>query len=510
MIDITVDKAGGKPLYIQIRDEIKQAIESDRLKSGDRLPTVTDLAKKIGVTPSTIRRAFEDLGKSGHTYCHVGRGTFVNDRLAPPPQETATEARITRLMERVSDAETIGAARRLRDGIKASLESMMVLAKRPGLIQFLGFDINPKLIPEDTLRKLVDHALGKDETAFYTYEDAFGLKALRTNLARYFSQSGITIKPEQILIVNGSQQAFTLLAQMALKEKLRVICETPCYLGVYKAFEIMGHWVESVPRDEEGPQPDLLARFNDGKTSLLYLCPRLHNPMGTDISRKRFQAVLDWAEKTGSILLSDEIFGDFYYDDVNPPSFLTAIESGHVYVTGSFSKTFLTGLRVGWVISGTANINNLAYYKKILDLSCPMLMQGVLNSLIVTGEYESHLKRIRVFYQSLRDEVLKALEKYMPPQVHWTHPAGGYHLWVTLPKGYSSIVLLLLAIERGVSFLPGPLKDIDHRFINAFDLSFASIEIEQVDTGIRLLADSVKELLQAPPSDHGLSGLGEF
>lgn len=510
MIAITVDKADGKPLYIQIRDEIRQAIDSERLKPGDRLPTVTDLAKKIGVTPSTIRRAFADLGKSGHTYCHVGRGTFVSDRLGALAQDTPAEPKATRLIERVSDAETIGAARRLRDGIKASLESMMVLAKRPGLIQYIGFDINPKLIPEHTLRNLIDHALGDDETAYYTYEDAFGLKALRVSLARYFSRSGVTIKPEQVLITNGSQQVFTLLAQMALKEKLRVICETPCYLGVYKAFEVLGHWVESTPRDEEGPQPDLLARFDDGKPSLLYLSPRLHNPMGTDISRKRFQAVVDWAEKTHSLLVADEIFSDFYYDDVNPPSFLSAIENGNVYVSGSFSKTFLNGLRVGWVISSAANINNLAYYKKIQDLSCPMLMQGVLNALLETGEYEVHLKRIRDFYRALRDEILKALEKYMPKQVHWTRPAGGFHLWVTLPKGYSSIVLFLLAIERGVSFLPGPLKDIDHRFINAFNLSFASIEIEQVDPSIRLLADSVKELLQAPPSDHGLSGLGEF
>ena len=106
--------------------------------------------------------------------------------------------------------------------------------------------------------------------------------------------------------------------------------------------------------------------------------------------------------------------------------------------------------------------------------------------------------------------MLHALTKYMPAGVRWTTPAGGFHLWVELPRGYSSIALYLLAIERGVGFIPGPQLDVDHRFINAFRLSYATNSPEQIDKGIALLADAVTNLFQQEPGDPGLSGLGDF
>ena len=83
-------------------------------------------------------------------------------------------------------------------------------------------------------------------------------------------------------------------------------------------------------------------------------------------------------------------------------------------------------------------------------------------------------------------------------------------MWVELPKGYSSIALLLHAIENGLSFVPGPMQDLDHRFINAFRLSYSGVTPEQIKTGIESLAEAVRELLKGAPSDPGLSGLGDF
>ena len=83
-------------------------------------------------------------------------------------------------------------------------------------------------------------------------------------------------------------------------------------------------------------------------------------------------------------------------------------------------------------------------------------------------------------------------------------------MWVELPKGYSSIALFLHAIERGIAFVPGPMQDLDHRFINAFRLSYSGVTPEQIKKGVKCLAEAVKELLKGAPSDPGLSGLGDF
>ena len=98
----------------------------------------------------------------------------------------------------------------------------------------------------------------------------------------------------------------------------------------------------------------------------------------------------------------------------------------------------------------------------------------------------------------------------MPEGVSWTVPQGGFQMWIELPVGYSSIALFLLAIERGVAFIPGPLQDLNHRFMQAFRFCYGSVEPDQITEGIELLADGVRELLKGSPGDSGLSGLGDF
>jgi len=106
--------------------------------------------------------------------------------------------------------------------------------------------------------------------------------------------------------------------------------------------------------------------------------------------------------------------------------------------------------------------------------------------------------------------MLRALETHMPQGVSWSTPTGGFSMLLELPRGYSSVALLLLAIDRGVSFLPGPLFDIDQRYVHALRLSCAWTDERQISEGIELLAGAIEEYIRQPPEDSGLSGLGNF
>jgi 2-aminoadipate transaminase len=113
-------------------------------------------------------------------------------------------------------------------------------------------------------------------------------------------------------------------------------------------------------------------------------------------------------------------------------------------------------------------------------------------------------------YQQRRDAMLRALDRYMPREVSWSKPDGGFSLLLELPKGYSSVALFLFAIDKGVSFLPGPLFDIDQRFINCCRISYAWSDEAEIKEGIELLASAVEEFISRPPGDSGLSGLGSY
>jgi DNA-binding transcriptional MocR family regulator len=170
----------------------------------------------------------------------------------------------------------------------------------------------------------------------------------------------------------------------------------------------------------------------------------------------------------------------------------------------------MCGLRIGWLVTSVERIRTLMPLKRVMDIACPPLMQGIATELLRSGEYDRHLKRVREHYRIRRDAVLDTFQRVMPQEVSWTVPQGGFQMWVELPSGYSSIALFLLAIERGVAFIPGPLQDINHRFMHAFRFCYGALSIEQIVEGIELLAGAVNELLQGSPGESGLSGLGDF
>lgn len=508
---IVLDRKAGQPLYVQIRDALQKAIAEKSLKPGEQLPPVATFAKELGVTQTTIRRAFKDLIDAGLVGSHVGRGTFVlgpEDR-AGKGHDPVDDSR-PRPVRTNRNPEFMRAARNLRTDIGKSLEALTALTRRPGLIKFVSGAPDPTIAADGILEKLTRDALKSGQQKYQDYGLSQGLPELREEISKRYFEAGNPITPDQILITSGSQQALSLVAQSLMEKKPRVLCEMPCYPGIPEAFITLGHWVETIPRDSQGPMPDRLDRFRDGKPTVLYLIPNLHNPMGTDLSPARREYLGNWVRGQNAMVISDEIFRDLYFEKPPGPSLRTALGPAHAAVLGSLSKTFMAGLRIGWVIGNTEYIRSLGVLKRLMDIGCPPLMEGIALSLLRSGEYDRHLQKARGHYRKRRDALIEALDRYMPKTVSWTAPRGGFHLWVELPSGYSSIVLFLLAVERGVAFIPGPQLDIDHRFINAFRLSYGSLDENQIQEGIELLADAVKDLLKDPPNSYGLGGLGDF
>jgi 2-aminoadipate transaminase len=395
-------------------------------------------------------------------------------------------------------------------GIARSLNELMALAKRPGLIRFTSGIPDPQTVRDGILEELVHDALQAGQKVYQESGDPMGMLELRQELAERFCKDGLPVSPEQILVTNGTQQGVALLAQAAFENSQRIICETPCYTGIPNAFGAFGHWVETVVRDSEGPLPERLQRFRNGKSSLFYCCPKLHNPMGTDLSPERRAVLVDWAREQNITLVADEIYHDLRFEGSSPGSLLPEIGIQQAIVIGSLSKSFMTGLRIGWLIASPERVRSLGTLKRAMDIACPPFMQGIALSLLHTGAYDAHLQKIREHYRLRRDTALEALNRFMPDGISWTVPQGGFQMWVELPAGYSSIALFLLAIERGVAFVPGPMQDINHRFTHAFRFCYGSVEPDQITEGIELLSDAVKELLEEPPGDSGLSGLGDF
>ncbi len=515
MVNIKINKKSGKPLYVQIRDRIEQAIQDKELNPGDRLPPVAAFAKNIGVTQATIRRALEDLGNQGLTKCHVGRGTFVaefdcGDAGAPTPSSYNLGENSHLFPGGQVKPAVRCAAQRLRRGISKGLCDLMAIAKHPEIVGFAKGVPDPGLHDPGFFENMVTMALKENPLDYMAYEDCQGLLELRREIASQYSRKGVVISPDQVLITNGSQQGASIAALDAADKKRHVICESPCYQGLPDIFVVHGNWVDTVSTDGENSIEEELNAYAGKESSLLYLCPDFRNPTGMDMTTERREAVAAWARANKGIILSDEIYQDLRFEGKQGESIFNLLGGEQTIIVSSLSKSLMSGLRVGWMISSPRRIAEFSRIKMLMDQVCPPLMQGVVLKFFQSGAYGAHLEKIRKIYRDRRNVMLDCLEQVMPDVVTWTRPQGGFSLWVTLPRGYSSVALLLAAIDKGINFLPGPLFDIDQRFVNSFRLSWAWAGLDEIAEGIEILADTVKELLRKPPGDSGMSGLIHF
>lgn len=513
------------PLYAQIASDIRRAIASGELQSGARLPAVTDMAETRGVTAATIRRALKDLTDEGLVYSHVGRGTFITE---PEDRQSAAPAPAALGSER---------SRTKRADAERDLRELMNLANRPGVIAFTRGIGDPETIEKGTLTRLAHEALEGGEEMFLDYGDPRGLLPLREAIANLYREQGIDIGAEHVLVTSGSQQALALIAREAAENGTPVACEIPCYSGVMNAFEAFGVQPSFIERDADGPKIDRLSErgasggagaaavagtaVGAGTTAaptnpgIFYLCPILHNPMGTDISPERQCAAAEWSQRTGGIILADEIYRDLHLGPDTPESFLANPGPEHAIILGSLSKSFISGLRVGWLITSEERIRSLTAVKKAMDLGCPPLMQGIARVFLEdeTG-YKAHKARVREHYRIRRDAVLAALKRHMPGNMEWTEPAGGFQLWITLPAGCSAVELLVRAVNEGVSFLPGTLQatgdSAGEDFSASLRLCYGSLKPEEIEEGIRRLARATDAYLTESSTRPVYSGMGDF
>lgn len=499
MIKIIIDKKSNKPLYAQVRDHIQDGISKGELANGDKLPSVSALAKQAGVTQATIRRAMEDLTRQGLTHSHVGRGTFVG----VPPESGITGSQH-------ANTGPNQAAQRLRQGISKGLCDLMTAASRPGIKDFSKGVPDPWLLPHGLFKKMVTLAMEAPDNDYLSYGDLNGLLPLRETIAERYKSKGVHITPDQVLITIGAQQGACIAALDAAQKNRQVLVESPGFQGIVDAFVSHGNPVETIVSGTE--MVTRLAGRTQDRSCLLSLCPDFQSPTGETASEAVRKKIADWGRQSKRIVLSDEIYQDLRLDGTPPEPMINLLGhgSGRTIIISSLSKSLIPGLRLGWMISSTRRITEFRRLKRLMAQTGPPLMQGVALAFLRSGAYDEHLENIRNIYRERRDAMLSCLDQLMPQGVSWTRPQGGFSLWVSLPSGYSSVALLISVLDKGINLVPGPIFDMDQRFVNSFRLSWAWTDVEQIMEGMEILADSVKEMLRRPPGDSGLSGLGHF
>lgn len=484
----------------RIYDLLRSQMADGTLVPGARVPSTRVLAAELAVSRTTVTAAYEQLAAEGFLVTALGRAARVASPLGAPAPPGANANR------RVKRAPALsGFGRRLTGiGMPAWPNA------EPVRIDFLYGAVAARDFPTLLWRRAYQAELLRQQNSLY-YGPPEGDASLRRALQGYLRRArGLACEAEQILVVHGSQQAIDLCARLLLDAGDAFVFEDPGYLMAKRCFEATGARCLSTPVDEQGLDTALLSQ--DERVRLAYVTPSHQFPLGGVLPIGRRLDLLQWAQGRDAWIVEDDYDGEFRYGQ-RPIDALQSIDTdGRVIYVGTFSKALSPQLRLGYLVLPPELVPVFRQAKRLTDRHAPVLEQRVLASLIDSGAYERHVRRMRREHERRRAALLDAIARHLPGDVRVSGTAAGLHVVLWLPSLQSQDEPALVAAARGqgvgvypVSPLfahpPSPPSARPAGLI----LGYASLTSDLIQQGIRTLASVMHHPSQqiGPLSEQG-------
>jgi len=494
-----LERTSPTPLYVQLAERLAAAIRKGTLHAGHRLHSARTLASELGINRLTVEAAFGQLERQGLVERRQGSGSYVLPGCGPAKEGEAP-------------AEGWPAWQ-----LALGAEPVFSKPRQAPRHDFATGSGDSRLIPATDMRRELLAAVRRDGTSALGYEDPRGHAPLRRAVAELLSSQGMPATPGQVLITSGAQQALSLAVSALLKPGDTVLVEDACYDLALRLFAALGLRIRAVPCDRNGILPHALGGMLSAPgRKLLYCIPNYQNPTGRLLAPARRQMIVDLAAAHDTPILEDDYVGELRYDDCSAPALRSLDRRGGVLYTSTFSKMLVPGMRLGFLLAEGPVMERLATWKRLVDLSCPSLTQRALASYLSVGRYRSHLRKARGVYRKRRDAMVECLHLHFPPQTRFDIPRGGFFLWLKLPHGLRATDLLPLALEKGLSFAPGPRFAVEggpdlHCWLR---LNFAAHELPDIEQGMRLLGRLITDACKrrssrsagSPRKNHRLHG----
>ena len=470
---------GQGPRHGQLTRALKSAILGGRVLAGSRLPATRELAVELGLSRTTVLAAYEQLHAEGFIDSRTGSGSFVAHLRAPsdavlptPPSEVPAPSAYTARMREGID----GLLGRRHRGLRYNL-------------QYADPLIQPALCSQWS-RELT-RAAAYTETG---YPGAHGLTALREVLCDYLARRrGVVATPDDVIIVNGSQQAYALCARVLVDPGATVVVEDPHYFAAYQIMRTHGANVLHVPTDENGL---ICEELPDCSPALILSTPSHQFPGASMLSSPRRLALLRYAYEHHSWIVEDDYDGEFRYD-VQPLPALRALDhTDRVIYVGTFSKVLFPSLRMGYMVVPKALREDFIAAKWLNDFGSPGIEQAALANFIADGGFERYLRQAAKSLKERRDALIEGLRLYAGDRIEVFGAPAGMHVvgWLRDLDLARTEALVELAHNRGLglhTIRPFYMKPPERE---GFILGFAGLPPAEILEATRILGECLDEI----------------
>ena len=459
MKEITIDKTGNKPLYLQVFLQIKNEILQGRMKANEKLPSIRQLAATLEVNNDTIVQAYKLLEQEELVLSHRGKGTYVKS----------------------SDKELKEGGRR---------ENNIIW-------DFANASPHPETFQVEEFKKIINEILDRDRGDTFTYQASEGYYPLRESIAQYLKKLSIKSNIHEIHIISGAQQGIDIVTKGLLELGDVVIIERPSYPGARKAFEARGAKLIEIPMEADGMNMDDLEKaMKRYLPKFIYVLPNFHNPTGISYSLKKRKRLLELAEQHDSIIIEDDYLSDFHFGYKKRIPLKALDELDRVIYIKSFSKIFMPGFRLGFLISPREYETRIIDAKQSADLFTMGLVQRSFDLIFRRGFWRKQLIKMEEYYRKGFYETVEGIKKYIPKEISYTIPQGTLYFWLKLPPGYHSQALFYEAMKRGIAITPGKEFFLEHKNSSYFRITYGNLKTQDILPGLEELGRLLSEFLK--------------
>lgn len=466
-------------LYETLADDIQSQIAKGVYQPGERLPSVRQTSQQRQISITTVIRAYLLLESRGLIVSRPQSGYFVSTREA-------------------YETPAVAAAKPKPIAISASVDvSRLVLSTLRSIATDDAVPLgspypDPGAFPFEKLNRYA-YAAARDDS-LRGMRDALppGHPKLIRQIAKRYSEKGVTIDPAEIIVTVGATEAINLCLQAVAKPGDVIAVESPTFYAMLHAIERMGMKAIEIPTHAaRGIDVDALASIaRDQRIGACMVMPNFQNPLGFEMPDDAKRALVSLSAELNMPLIENGVYNELYYGDTYPTTLKQYDREGLVLHCSSFSKTLASAYRIGWALPGRYRdqVEKLKFLNTLTTASIPQL---AIAEFLEREGYEHHLRRLRKTYAQQANLMKAIVTRFFPAGTRLSNPAGGYVLWVELPEKVDGMKLYQLALERGITVGPGYMFSASGSYRNFIRLNYStpwSPEIEQAVITVGKLA----------------------
>lgn len=381
----------------------------------------------------------------------------------------------------------------------SAIREIFKYAADPTYISLSAGNPAPEAFPVKPLAEISAKLMAENPILALQYSTTEGYTPLRDHLRAYMREKHNTGRDfDDILITSGAQQIMDLFTKSILNEGETVLTEAPSFIGTLNDFRSYRAKLVGIPMDTDGMNMEALEKAlrTEKNVKFIYTIPNFQNPSGITMSLEKRKKLYNLAKQYGVMILEDNPYGDLRYAGEALPTIKSFDEEGIVLYAGSFSKVISPGMRVGYAIGPKPVLAKMTVCKQGQDVHTNIWSQVLCHRFMTEYDYEAHLDGLRALYTKKRAFLLDLMEKNLAPHITWDPFDGGLFAWCHLPAGVDMQAFVQKALEKKVCVVPGTafLTD-ENEPCDAFRINFSTPTDEQLQKGIELLGEAVREML---------------